>query len=254
MMFIQLIKPLQKSVVANVSNFYNIIHRINFFKMKQIFIIIFFVCVSGIILAQKLNELPVQKYMEHKTFNQITKKYTNNVPRFSVLMGYYRNNFLNPDFEINLDTAYNYLYGLNLNTRLEYFPLIFDLGWFYSFYEDFSSDFSGLEGSVSYAFTFLPENSYITWVPYFGGGYQHTFSNRKWSVSNPIVKGGLMINIGEASEFILNGEFKQSLPLSRENTYNQFSINMGFRGKTLATVGKVTGTVALLLALGYLLQ
>jgi len=189
-------------------------------------------------------KLPVNKYNDNYTFKQKTNKYFNSVHRFSVLLGYQRTNFLNPDFEINLDSAYNHIYGLNLTTRLEYYPLIIDLS---GFYEDFGTNFNGIEGSLSWALDVLPKKSYIKFVPYVGGGYQHSFSRGVFNLSKPILKGGLMLNIGSANEFIINGEFKQAFPLSHEDTYTQYSLNLGLRGEALGKAGSIAGTIFLLL-------
>lgn len=225
--------------IMKIESFFIILS--NQFKMniKLVLLLLIFSTVTvHINLSAQDKTLPESEYSHLKTFKQKTNQYSSKVRHFSLLLGYHRTSFLNPTFDQNIGNIYNHKFGMNLTTRIEYFPLIFDVT---AFTEDIGTSLNGVEGSLSYAFTFLPKNSYITWVPYFGAGYQYSFLNGSLNTSSPLIKGGMMVNLGEKKEFILSGEFKQSLPLSNERTFTQYSINMGFRGETLKKIGKITG-------------
>jgi hypothetical protein len=168
---------------------------------------------------------------------------------YSVSFGYHTANFLSSSFRNYVkDGNIKRQFGMVLNYRITaLYPLMFDLEWFSSRFsvnnlpnwpnnDSIKVRHRGIEVSA-----LLPLVSNKTITPYYGAGYQFSqllsglpfiksdnvdysnISEMKLNTSGLIVKGGIMINMGNAT---LSFDYKRSV-FNKKSPYEQFAIKLG---------------------------
>lgn len=216
--------------------------------MKNGLILTLFLYVLGFqVLSQEKSKINLDKkgIFSTKEFFEEQKEAFGHM---SVLIGYRHVEFQNPIFLNNLSSGLiDYSYGFDLTTKFFLYPVMIDLGGFFSafeadelkdvFYPDAEDPIRhmGLQAYVN--FLALPRIGQINnyFLPYIGLGYQtsgiavvNSESKKIASLGtgSPMIKIGFMLRVGNSS-LKISGEYRQSLLISSETLFSEWVVSIG---------------------------